>query len=186
MEISSFLDRKLSRRFRAYDDDGNGLLDRSDFERPVARVAEEFGEGPGSPARQRLLELSLGLWEHLVKVSDKDADGRISEGEYKAAFAAGLLVTPEAFDQGYVPFCNAVMDIADQDRDGKLTMSDHVRWISTMLRQPEADAREAFRRMDRDGNGFITVRDLVETIRGYYFDESADSPGHWLLGSLDP
>lgn len=147
-------------------------------------MAEEFGHGPESPARQKLIEISLGLWEHLQKVADLDTDNRISLDEYKAAFAAGLLETPESFNQGYVPYINAVIDIADQDRDGKLTVSDEIRWMGSLMRVPEQEAREGFRRIDKDNDGFITANELVESIRGYYLDDSPDSPGHWLLGPL--
>ena len=185
-QLTDFLERRLARRFRAHDHDSNGFLQRHDFEMSAVRMAEEFGLGPESPARQRLVEISLGLWEHLRKVVDLDADGRISLAEYKAAFAAGLLETPESFDQGYVPYINAVMDVVDQDRDGKLTVSDEIRWMGSLMGVPEQDAREGFHRIDKDNDGFITVSDLVESIRGYYFDVSPDSPGHWLLGPLDP
>lgn len=184
--MTHFLERRLARRFRAHDHDGNGFLQRSDFELSAVRMAEEFGHGPESPARQRLVEISLGLWEHLRKVADFDADDRISLAEYKAAFAAGMLETPESFDQSYVPYINAVIDIADQDRDGKLTVSEEVRWMGSLMGVPEQVTREAFHRIDKDNDGLISASDLVETIRGYYFDESPDSPGHWLLGALDP
>ncbi len=185
-QMTNFLERKLVRRFRAHDHDGNGFLQRHDFERAAVRMAEEFGHGPDSPARQKLVEISLGLWEHMQKVADLNTDGRISLNEYRAAFAAGMLETPETFHQNYVPYINAVLDIADIDRDGKLTVSDEVRWMGSLMNVPEQVCRDAFSRIDKDKDGFITVDDLVETIRGYYFDESADSPGHWLLGSLDP
>lgn len=184
--MSSFLERRLARRFRAHDHDGNGFLERSDFEKAAVRMAEEFGHGPESPARQRFIEISLGVWQHLQKAADLNADGRISLAEYKTAFAAGLLETPESFTQGYVPYINAVVDIADQDRDGKLTASDQVRWVGSLMQVAEQDAREGFRRIDKDNDGLISGSEVVEAIRGYYFDESADSPGHWLIGPLDP
>lgn len=182
---SPFLARKLSRRFQTFDDDRNGFIERKDFETSVDRLADEFGEGADSPARKRLLDLSLGLWEHLLRVADRNADGRISEEEYKTAFAEGLLVQPEAFEQGYGPFLDAIMEIVDQDRDGKLTVSDEIRWTGALMHMQEPHAREAFRRLDKDGDGFITTRDLLDAIRAYYFDEGPDSPGHWLLGPLD-
>lgn len=149
-------------------------------------MAEEFGHGPESPARQRLVEISLGLWDHLRTVADLDANGRISLAEYKAAFAAGLLETPESFDRGYVPYINAVIEIADQDRDGKLTVTDQIRWMGSLMHVPEQHAAEGFRRVDKDNDGFITTSELVEAIRGYYFDDSPDSPGNWLIGPIDP
>ncbi|MBD2518463.1 EF-hand domain-containing protein [Nostoc sp. FACHB-973] len=183
--MNDFLDRKLSKRFRTFDDDRNGFIERSDFEVSVARLAEEFGHESESPARQRLLDVCLGLWDHLLQVADTNTDGRISEAEYKAAFALGLLETPEAFDQGYIPFLCAIMDIVDQDGDGKLTVTDEIRWTGALMHLSEQDAREVFRRLDKDADGFITTHDLLEAIRAYYFDESPDSPGYWLLGPLD-
>ncbi|MBW4570726.1 MAG: EF-hand domain-containing protein [Tolypothrix carrinoi HA7290-LM1] len=183
--MNDFLDRKLSQRFRTFDDDRNGFIERIDFEMSVARLAEEFGHESESPARQRLLDLSLGLWEHLLQVADTNTDGRISEAEYKAAFRLGLLEIPETFDQIYIPFLSAIMDIVDQDRDGKLTVTDEIRWTGAMMHLSEQDAREIFRHLDQDADGFITTRELLEAIRGYYFDNSPDSPGYWLLGPLD-
>lgn len=182
--IPEFLARRLCRRFRTFDDDRNGYIERSDFESSVRRLGAEFGQGPESPAVQRLLELSLGLWEHMLRQSDTDGDGRISESEYQAAFAANLLVTRESFEQGYAPFLDAIMDLIDQDQDGRLTVSDEIRWTGALMHLPEPDAREAFRRLDQDGDGYITTRELLDAIRGYYFDDSAESPGHWLLGPL--
>ncbi|MFN5856319.1 MAG: EF-hand domain-containing protein [Pseudanabaenaceae cyanobacterium] len=184
--MNDFLDRKLSKRFRTFDYNGNGFIERSDFEMSVARLAEEFGHELESPARQRLLDLSLGLWDQYLQVSDTNGDGRISEAEYKEAFALGLLETPEAFDAGYMPFLWAIMDIVDQDGDGKLTVTDEIRWTSAWMHLSEQDSREVFRHLDQDGDGFITTHDLLEAIRAYYFDDdSPNSPAYWLLGPLD-
>jgi hypothetical protein len=85
MEITAFLDRKLSHRFRTIDTDGDGFIERSDFEVPVTRVGAEFGHQPGSPALGELMRPSLQLWESLAAAADGDHDGRISEAEYKGA-----------------------------------------------------------------------------------------------------
>jgi Ca2+-binding EF-hand superfamily protein len=186
MEISTFLDRKLARRFRTYDTDGHGFIEREDFVEAAARLGEEFGHGPDSPARQRLHELCVQLWQHLSTVADADSDGRIGQAEYKAAFAAGLLETPASFDEGYRPFLDAIMEIADVDGDGKLDVDEHVRWSGSLMGIFETDTREAFRRLDQDADGFITTDDLLEAIREYYFNDDPDSGGSWLLGPLDP
>ena len=72
MEIGEFLDRRLSKRFRTYDDDGDGFIEREDFAVASRRLGEEFGHGPDSEAWQRFDELCVGLWEHLVQVADTD------------------------------------------------------------------------------------------------------------------
>jgi Ca2+-binding EF-hand superfamily protein len=186
MEISAFLDKKLARRFRTYDLDGDGYIEREDFELAAKRTGAEFGLSPDAPARQRLTHLLLELWQHLAAVADADADGGIGEAEYKAAFAAGMLETPDSFDQGYLPFLEALMDVVDTDGDGKLTADDHIRWSRALMKAPEDVARETHRRADTDGDGYITTRELLELIREFYFDEDPNSAGSWALGPLEP
>ncbi|WP_156756897.1 EF-hand domain-containing protein [Actinokineospora pegani] len=184
MPPSEFLDRKLTRRFQTYDLDGNGHLERADFDRARDNLAAEYGLAAEDPRVTRLGELMTGLWEHLLGVADTDSDQRVSEQEYKRAFAAGLLETPENFDSVYQPFLDAVMAIADTDGDGALTAEDEVRWTRGLMALPEADAREVHRRLDTDGDGRVGVRELLSAIREYYFDDSPGSAGEYLLGPL--
>lgn len=184
MEISSFLDRKLSRRFQTFDCDADGYVERADFETSAHALADEFGHDPDSAARLQIVQLSRGLWEHLAVAADADSDGQISEAEYKRAFADGLLVTEESFELGYRPFLQAVMAIADVDRTGTLSAEEHVRWTGALMSLPEPDAREIHRRLDADGDGAITTDDLLSAIHDFYFDDDPSGPGSWLLGEL--
>ncbi len=184
MEISEFLERKLTRRFQTFDYDGDGLIQRLDFERSAGSCADEFGHSAESPARQRLLQLSLDLWDHLASVADSDGDGTITLDEYKQAFAGGLLETEASFEQGYRPFLQAIMAVADTDGNGMLSAEEHVRWTGSLMHLPEADAREVVRRLDSDGDGFITTDELLQAIHDYYFDEDPEGVGSFLLGQL--
>jgi Ca2+-binding EF-hand superfamily protein len=51
---------------------------------------------------------------------------------------------------------------------------------------PEEVARDVFRRLDQDGDGYITTHDLLECIRESYFNDDPQSAGSWSLGPLDP
>ena len=154
----------------------------SDFETAANGLGDEFRLSGDDPNRQRLTALCLGLWEHLRTVAG--AQERISQEQYKAAFAAGLLETEASFDAGYMPFLQAILAIADTDGDGRLTADDHVRWTGSLMNLPEGVARGIHARLDADGDGFIDPADLLAAIREYYFDESPDSAGSWLLGPL--
>ncbi|WP_280383513.1 EF-hand domain-containing protein [Nocardia wallacei] len=141
MQTSDFLRRKLERRFQTFDFDGNGRIDRGDFESSATAVADAFGHGADSPARQRLLELSLRLWDLLASVADTDGDGLLDADE-------------------------------------------HVRWTGALMHLPESDARTIHHRLDTDGDGHISTDDLLHAIHDYYFDDTPDSVGTWLLGQL--
>jgi len=181
-EKSAFLDRKLAWRFRTYDHDGDGYIERADFQLAADRTGEEFGHSRESAARQRLTALLLGLWQHLATVADADHDGRISEAEYKAAFAAGLLETPESFDENYLPFLDALMEVVDADRDGRMSADEYVRWGRSLMGRPESESRANHRRIDTDWDGYITRQELLESIREFYFDDDPGSPLARLLG----
>ena len=184
MEISEFLDRRLSKRFRTYDDDGDEFIEREDFAAASRRLGDEFAHGPDSETWQRFDALCVGLWEHLARVADADGDGRISEQEYKDAFARGMLETEDSFDAAYVPFLKTLLELVDVDGNGRIDVDEHIRWTGALMRLSEGEARRAFAGVDADGDGYITIKELLDAIRGYYFDEDPDGPGGWLLGDL--
>ncbi|WP_439659343.1 EF-hand domain-containing protein [Lentzea sp. HUAS TT2] len=185
MHITTFLDRKLSRRFETYDSDQDGYVNRADFELAASRTTAAFGLSENDRTARRFHEHLLGVWDHLSAMTDTNDDGRISVDEYKAAFAKGLLERPEAFDDVYVPYLDALMAVADQDGDGHLGVDEYMRWTTAWINLPEADARAVHARLDHDGDGLIGTEDLLAAIRAYYFSEDLDGPGAWLLGPLD-
>lgn len=184
MEITAFLARKLARRFRTYDSDGDGFIGREDFTQAAERTTKAFGLADDDPKAVRFHNALIGLWEHLSSVTDQGHNGRISLEEYKKAFANGLLETPESFDEGYVPFLDAVMAIADEDGDGKLTVEEHVTWTGALMNLPETDARVIHDMLSGE-DGLTSTQALLEAIREFYFSEDPTKAGNWLLGSLD-
>jgi Ca2+-binding EF-hand superfamily protein len=84
-----------------------------------------------------------------------------------------------------VPFLEALLDIVDGDGDGRIDVDEEIRWTGALMRLSEPEARRAFAGVDEDGDGYIANDELLEAIRGYYFDEDPDGPGGWLLGDLD-
>lgn len=184
MKITAFLDRRLTRRFEVYDRNRDGFVERSDFDLAAARLTSAFGLGLDDVRAKRFHEQLLGVWDHLAAVTDVNDDGRMSLTEYRTAFVRGLLGRPEAFDDIYVPYLDALMDVADHDGDGYLGVDEHVRWSAALMNVPEADARAVHARLDHDGDGLIGTEDLLAALRAYYFSEDEDGPGAWLLGPL--
>lgn len=184
MEITAFLARKLARRFRAYDSDGDGFIGREDFTQAGVRTAKAFGLADDDPKAVRLQATLIGMWDRLCSVIDPGHLGRLSLGDYQKAFANGLLETPESFDAGYVPYLDAAMAIADEDGDGKLTVEEAVKWTGALINLPEADAR-TIHDILCDDDGLLPAQAVLEVIREFYFSEDPAAAGNWLLGSLD-
>lgn len=184
MEITAFLDRKLARRFRTYDSDGDGFIGREDFTQAGERTTKAFGLADDDPKAVRFHDTLIGLWEQLSSVTDQDHNGRISLEEYQKAFANGLLETPESFEEGYLPFLDALLAIADEDGDGKLTVEEHVTWTGALMNLSEADARMIHDILS-DDDELMSTDALLDAIREFYFSEDPAASGNWLLGSLD-
>lgn len=184
MQITAFLDRKLARRFRTYDADGDGFIDREDFTAAGLRTTRAFGLSDDDPKAMRFRDALEALWRQLSSATGTDHDGRISVDEYKQAFADGLLETPESFDEGYGPLLDAGMAIADQDGDGRLTVEELVKWTGALMNLSEADAR-VIHDLLSDDDGLLSVQSLLEAVREFYFSEDHRSAGNWLLGPLD-
>ncbi|GHH34609.1 EF-hand domain-containing protein [Lentzea cavernae] len=184
MKITAFLDRRLTRRFETYDSDRDGFVERSDFELASTRLTSAFGLTDDDLRAKRLHEQLLGVWGHLAAMTDTNDDERISLSEYRSAFVRGLLGRPEAFDDVYVPYLDALLAVADHDGDGFLGVDEHVRWSQALMHVTEADARAVHARLDHDGDGLIGTEDLLAAWRAYYFSEDPDGPGAWLLGPL--
>jgi Ca2+-binding EF-hand superfamily protein len=185
MQISPFLDRKLTRRFETYDSDQDGYIKRSDFEQAGSRTIAAFGLSVDDLRAKRFHEHLRGVWDHLSAMTDTDDDDQISLAEYKTAFGRRLLERPESFDDGYVPFLDALMAVADHDEDGYLGVDEYVRWSGALMNLSPSDAQTVHARLDHDGDGLISSDDLLAAIRAYYFSEDIDGPGAWLFGPLD-
>ncbi len=186
MTTSAFPDQKAARIFQAFDTDGDGFIEQGDFELAAARLGEEFGQKADSPAVQQLTQLHVQLWQQLAPL-DTDQDGRVSLAEYQAASSATkALDDPATLIQGYRPVFEAITQIADADGDGKLTQDEYARLSTSHLGLAEDQAREAFSRLDKDGDGLITIDEMVEALHDYHLNDAPDSAGSWLLGPPEP
>ncbi|UGY92311.1 EF-hand domain-containing protein [Streptomyces gobiensis] len=184
--MSEFLNDKLSRRFRTWDRDGNGYLERSDFVQGADRLGDAFNRPADSPQRQQMREMCQRLWEGLRKFADADGDGRVSEAEYRRAFTELIVKQPGAFDAAYAPFVSTLMAMADHDGDGRLDRDEYRSWFVTAFGITEHDADTAFDKVDADGDGHVTEEEMVAAIRDYYFSNDPDASGNWLLGPPAP
>jgi Ca2+-binding EF-hand superfamily protein len=171
MPISNPRSRTLAARFQHWDRDRDGYIERSDLEQAARRAGQAFGRAADSPEQLALAESCRKLWETLARHADVDLDGRISEDEYVVAFSSGVMAEPDAFDRGYRALLQDVVDLADADGDGRLDEAEYLRLMQTWYDADESDAAAAFRRLDRDGDGFLTHEELVRSATDFYLSD---------------
>lgn len=182
MAVSTFIDSKLTRRFHTYDLDGNGVVDKADFELVAQRTADAFGLPEDDPRIAKLRNVLLGIWSRLAEAGDTDGDGQITCEEYKSAFERHMLPDKDAYARAYQPFIDTMMDIADSDGDGRVDEQEYIKWYTALMSIPPEEAAEAFGHLDRDGSGYLSREEMTAAVLDYYFSEDPDAPGNWMTG----
>jgi Ca2+-binding EF-hand superfamily protein len=171
MTSSEMNTRTLAMRFQHWDRDHNGYIERSDLEESARRVGEAFGQAVDSTEQHTLNESCRQLWRVLAGHADVDLDGRISQDEYIAAFSSAVMAEPNAFDLVYRTLLEDVVNLADANGDGRLNEEEYLRLLQSWYDADESDATAAFRRLDRDDDGYLTLDEMVRSATEFYLSD---------------
>lgn len=162
---SAEYERKVASRFAAFDQDGNGSIDREDFSRAAAAVLAEFSVTARSDRGQALYSGAEAFWQGMAGIADVDGDQRVSREEFVTGAAKRLRDNPDRFCEIARPFLHAVVAIADEDGRG-VTPAGAER-VLRALGATEADAARAARALDGDGDGRIAESEVVAAFAAY-------------------
>jgi len=182
MAISAARERKLRKRFRLRDTDQDGYLTWDDFEATARQLVEGFALSPDAPRSRAVMDTYREFWQQFLVPMDTDGDGRVSEQEYLAAFAGGLM-SDSSFDRVYRPHLDAVVRLADTDGDGVLSHAEFGRLMS-MYGAAEVDVTAEFDKADTNGDGQLSTDEILAVVRGFFLDDDTDTPGSRLFGKV--
>ncbi|MGC5011201.1 EF-hand domain-containing protein [Streptosporangium sp. DT93] len=186
---TTLLNRKLDRAFAHVDADGSGSIGRDDLLGLGARILVGFGESPTSPAGSRLAGGIEEIWRTLTAQLGARGDaispggsGAISPEEFRAGMTSAF-VEGDRFEAVFEPAAAALAGLCDTDGDGAVGPDGF--WVlMDAFGTPREDAAAAFARLDGDGDGAVSVGELVEATRQFYTSADPDVAGNWLFGPL--
>ncbi|TSB23356.1 EF-hand domain-containing protein [Streptomyces sp. NBC_01525] len=166
---------RLRQRFALYDTNGDGRIGRADLENEARRIVEAFGESVDAPRAQALLTAYPQLFDFLSK--QVGAEGELTQDQFlEAAEKEVISAGPEGFGRVLRPSIRAMVDLADTDGDGQVSPAEFEKWLKAISADINADT--AFQAVDADGNGQLSVDELVLAV-GRYHSGELDAP---LLG----
>ncbi|GAA2786732.1 EF-hand domain-containing protein [Crossiella cryophila] len=166
-------------RFKKWDVNGNGRIERSDYEAEARRIINAFGENETSPRGRAVLDAFIGMFEYQATEAGVGAHGSLTEQQFldvneKLMFRDGDV----GFSRLLRPTIRAIVDLCDTDGDGEVNPAEFKKWMKA-IGVPVSDADASFRAIDSNGNGSLSVEELVNAVRDFH-NGTLDVP---LLGS---
>lgn len=171
--------RKWTRLFHVYDADGNGVVEKTDFETIFQNVAVARNLTPGSPEYQKLHAKFMEDWEYLQKDVDKNNNGQIDIQEW-LEHGEHRINSPEMY-QTVIDLANQMFELLDLDGNGVISLAEY-KTVLQSWRVSEDVAAENFPKLDLNGDGAINKDEFVELVRQFHTSDDPDSPGNFFFG----
>src|SRR3954465_11620616 len=152
--VSSEYERRIAARFATFDQDGNGYIDREDFNAAAKALLAEFAVPARSDRGQALYAGAEAFWQGMAGIADRDGDQRITREEFVTGAVKRLRDSPDRFAEIARPFLHAALAVADTDGDGAATVQETARVIKA-LGASEDIATAAAATLDTDADGRI-------------------------------
>ncbi|GAA3761048.1 EF-hand domain-containing protein [Salinactinospora qingdaonensis] len=157
--------QRLDERFALWDVNGDGQIDKSDWEAEARRILQNLEQDESSAKAQKLIDAYLGMWDHFSTKAGKEA---LNVEEFAQIAEQDIIAGGESgFDQVLRPTIGAIADLLDIDGDGQVSPAEFDRWIEAIGVQ-EPTPQEIFAQIDTDDSGLLSVDEMVAAVRDYH------------------
>ncbi|MFF9194320.1 EF-hand domain-containing protein [Streptomyces sp. NPDC014779] len=183
MSPQEFITAKIRTGFDHLDRDGDGALTEVDHHLMGRSVARGLGYEENSPEEQSIVDAYLRIWHEVHVPLDADGDGRITREEFVASTSA-LAGDPALADAALGGLADRIVTIADRDGDDRIDVDEYTAFIRGHAPGlSETEVHEAFRHLDRDGDGTLTRAEVRTAVIEYFTSPDPNAPGNWYFGT---
>ncbi|MFF8717247.1 EF-hand domain-containing protein [Streptomyces sp. NPDC015184] len=170
---------KLERSFEALDDNKDGYLDWTDYQKLADRYIQAYKLGKDDRRARALYAFYQTYWLEMLRHSSVQED-RLAKDQFVTANRLASVDTSRlnlADGAGHVTF-----DVIDSDGDNEISKDEFTRFLKDVWR---SDAPEdAFPQLDTDGDGSISRMEFVRAVREHFLSDNPDAPGSMFFGRV--
>ncbi|MFJ9518545.1 EF-hand domain-containing protein [Kitasatospora sp. NPDC101801] len=175
---SVFQRDKIKGMFAAFDVNGDGYLQRDDFEALVVRWSRLPRVAAGAELRTTLEAVLMGWWESLLAHGDANGDGRVDLDELLA-----LVDELPGMVAAVSTTADTIFDAVDENGDGRISRSEHQRLVETWNGQ-SVDTDGIFDLLDLDGDGYLSRAEFALLWVQFWISDDPAEPGNLLCGRI--
>jgi Ca2+-binding EF-hand superfamily protein len=166
-ENQAAVDQILELRFKYFDTNRDGRVDRSDFKQEAIDIIRALGEELDSPHSRALIYSYVTLYDYVARKAGVDDEG-LSSADFLTVIKTVIIDRGDVgFHQVVRPVAQAAAVLCDSDGDGKISHEEFSKFI-TAIGATGADTEESFKKIDVDNDEVVSVDELVEAIKTYF------------------
>ena len=180
--LSDLQERKATHYFNLIDEDGNGIVEVSDFALRAQRLVEARGITQ-EKKKEALRDLVMRWWDHVSTIADFDGDARVPLPEWKAYWRSIQRGVEKDDDTLHTLHraARGTLRAVDCTGTGRITEDEYADWLSAW---GASGSDVAFRTLDRGDKGFLTEQDLIVAVQEFYLSADPEAPGNVLYGPI--
>jgi len=180
--LSDLQEQKATHYFNIIDEDGNGIVEVSDFALRAQRLAEARGVTQAEK-KEALRKLVMRWWDHISAIADFDGDARVTLPEWKAYWRSIQRGVEQDDDTLHTLHraARGTLRAVDRTGTGRITEPEYADWLAAW---GVTETTEAFTSLDRGSKGYLTEQDLVVAVQEFYLSDDPEAPGNVLYGPI--
>lgn len=180
--LTTFQQKKITKLFKFWDANGNGVLDQQDYEGVAERLSAERGWAPGTDKynflRQRLIE----DWNEAKKFADTNNDDKISLEEW-LVFCETFMNDKEMYKITVTNVADAIIDGVDIDENGLIEQNEWELLFKIYGKQKD-EATYAYGVMSENGTVDIDKAKVLSLLDDFFYSNDEAAKGNYMFGKL--
>ncbi|MEA5464190.1 EF-hand domain-containing protein [Leptothoe sp. PORK10 BA2] len=172
--------RKLTKLFRLYDANGDGVLVQQDFLTIAARLAELRQGLHASPHYDQILAHLKEDWVCLCEAADQNHDGHITLDEWLLYYGQ-LLNDIKQYVGRVIALVTLLFDAFDQDDDGYISEQEWMGLLAIFNVLP-IYASSIFVNLDLNQDGLLNQDEVLTLIHDFFYINEPSAPANFMFG----